>query len=559
MSKSDWLKLLAIVVFISVLVECPYVLAQWHPPTGYAFRGSFWSPHDLSQYFSAAYEGAENGSWLIYDKLTPEEHSPAFIFPLYVLLGHFASQFHLQVEQTYHVLLILSRIYLILAIYWFVSAFIPRASWWRFGTLTVVLSAGFGGWLAMAGAMLERQAVPTAFLADLKVVEMNTFIVFFSYPHLMLALGTLLVCTRVWLAYLGDGRHIWLASLYIAIIALGLLNPFSLLPLLLVLSGHALIMWIRRYQHRPRLALGLGLALLICVPFIAYNYFTFSRDAFWGVVYGTQNSLPSPGAWGLISGFGIAGVVAIFGFWVCLTKPSSERLFLIAAFSTLCLLMYLPVPYQRRFGFGLHPIVICLALVAIQDVVSGLRARTEAGEPSGEPNSRRFAILATEAVLLGFLAVFTNSFLYLYVNITATTPITFDDRQPDVFEPIGLVSARNWLRIEDDPGQIVLSHHRSGNFLAASIPGRVFTGHRTATKDFEEKNEAVQQFFSVDTPDSWRRQLLLDYNITHVVYGPWERELGPFDPASSDYLRLAYSDGDVSVFRVLPISPETIA
>ena len=86
--------------------------------------------------------------------------------------------------------------------------------------------------------------------------------------------------------------------------------------------------------------------------------------------------------------------------------------------------------------------------------------------------------------------------------------------------------------------------------------GRV-AGHWTATVDFEEKNEAVEQFFSLDTEDSWRRQLLLDYEITHVVYGPWERQLGTFDLASCDYLRLAHSDGDVSVFKVLPVSPKT--
>jgi uncharacterized membrane protein len=60
----------------------------------------------------------------------------------------------------------------------------------------------------------------------------------------------------------------------------------------------------------------------------------------------------------------------------------------------------------------------------------------------------------------------------------------------------------------------------------------------------------VEQFFSDQTDDKIRRQLIRDYEIRFVFYGPAENSLGGFDPSEADYLEKVYSSPTVEIFQV---------
>jgi hypothetical protein len=58
------------------------------------------------------------------------------------------------------------------------------------------------------------------------------------------------------------------------------------------------------------------------------------------------------------------------------------------------------------------------------------------------------------------------------------------------------------------------------------------------------------QFFAPEN-DNLRRQLLRDYQITYLFYGPVEQALGSFSPAEVSYLQQVYDNGAIQIYRVV--------
>ena len=61
----------------------------------------------------------------------------------------------------------------------------------------------------------------------------------------------------------------------------------------------------------------------------------------------------------------------------------------------------------------------------------------------------------------------------------------------------------------------------------------------------------MSRFFDATTDDDWRRQLLAQYNVDYVFWGPAERRLGKFTPYVAPYLQPMYeAAGGYAIFEV---------
>jgi uncharacterized membrane protein len=60
----------------------------------------------------------------------------------------------------------------------------------------------------------------------------------------------------------------------------------------------------------------------------------------------------------------------------------------------------------------------------------------------------------------------------------------------------------------------------------------------------------VDRFFQGETPDAWRAELLEEYNIAYVFYGPRELLLGDFHPSDSALLSPVFTNELVTIYRV---------
>jgi uncharacterized membrane protein len=79
---------------------------------------------------------------------------------------------------------------------------------------------------------------------------------------------------------------------------------------------------------------------------------------------------------------------------------------------------------------------------------------------------------------------------------------------------------------------------------------QAFWGHELETPFLDQKRAEATGFFSAETSDAERRAILERYGITHVFYGPDERQMGGFDPEAAAYLRPIFRHDTVTIYEV---------
>jgi hypothetical protein len=215
---------------------------------------------------------------------------------------------------------------------------------------------------------------------------------------------------------------------------------------------------------------------------------------------------------------------------------------------TAALLLYSPLNPQRRFIQGVH---VPLAVLAAAGFVQVLLPRWQNGRfwqklithPRYETAKlRRFVIMI-------FLLGMSLSNIYLWLDVTRIAAL----EQPDLFfRPAAEAEAIDWLRENVDDTAVILGSYQTGNYVAAQAGQRVMLGHWAETVDFAGKETAVNQFFDGKTSDAWRQDMLVNFNVSYVWFGPREQALGDFDPETAVYLTKVYQNPTITIFYVLP-------
>jgi hypothetical protein len=181
--------------------------------------------------------------------------------------------------------------------------------------------------------------------------------------------------------------------------------------------------------------------------------------------------------------------------------------------------MYLPVPYQRRLGFGLHPALCVVAGNALIAACNGLTARRAAWL------RRTVFAVAPTATLLILAGMSYSSVMNWPMPVYRSTT--------------DLDAAVRWLDQQARPGEVILADWDVSNYVAPRTPARVVGGHPVATLDAEDKKMRIETVFA----HTASRQVAQQYGAQWLIYGPREADLpGPPDPA--------FQSGAVRVYRV---------
>lgn len=525
-SDLGWWPLVPI-IFLAMLFELPHLIAVAQDTRGHVFVGMFWAPHDVSQYLAAMRDGAA-GAWLVTDHLSGEPHAPAMIYPLYAVLGKLAVAAGIGIERAYQLAGSAARIVLLVAIYAVTGLVSQRPARRQLAFLLIAVSSGMTSFLAV---LLYAVGIEVDLAgAEFNVPEVSTFLVFFTAPHLMLALALLFGIARSVVAACNGGlAGVWLTAAFVVI--LGFTNSFSLATVCAVLGVFGAVQFWRGALTRHGFAAIAG-AFLAAGPFILYTVLVFTPDPFWGETYGRQNKTLTHPPLDLLMGYGLLAPLAALGAREFVRQPTPGRLLVLTWIVVSAVLMYLPVGFQRRFSYGLHPM---LALAAAYGLPLLWRQIRMARPP---------VTILTRTVgttLLGQALFGSTMFLYVFTVFGALGPsrgwVTEVDAGADraAFQPLAMQQAGQRLAQRVGPGEIVLGHTISGNLLAGMIRGRVYAGHWVATLDFARKEREVRWFYS-GSLDADRVQFLRDQGIRYVVYGPYERALGAQIPLADDQL-----------------------
>ncbi len=518
------------------LTSLPYLLGCHLSSPEMHFGGFVIAVEDGNSYMAKMGQGAR-GEWLFHLPYTPEDHDGAILFTFHLLLGKLARLSGLSLVNAYHLARLLCGLLLLWMIYVFISYFVPFVALRRIAFLLVCFSSGLG-WLLIALGLLSD--IPIDFLLP----EAFTFLLIYAFPHLALARTLMLGMFILTLTAFSHNRPLWAILAGVACFLVGLIVPFYVGVVYVVLGSYLLaLLWKRR--QIPWREMGLtAIVVLISAPVLLYNGYVFWANPVFRV-WAEQNLILSPHPLHYISGYAIVALLAIGGIGYVLQRSESEGLFLASWVLVVPPLLYIPFNLQRRLIEGFQiPLCILASLGLARYVLpavthSGLTRSLTRFRRYTRPKLRRFV---TTAIIL--LTMPSNLLLI------ATSLIQVSRPSPPIFHEGMELEAMDWLAAHTQPSDTILSSYEVGNYIPARAGNRVFLGHGPETIYVEEKEDIVRQFFQAQTSDARREEILRQYNIAYLFYGPAERALGDFQPATKPYLEEAFTNGRYTIYAI---------
>jgi hypothetical protein len=525
--------LLALIVL--AITGLPY-LAGWLTSTpDRVFEGFVIDMDDAHSHLAKMQQGYR-GEWRYRILFTPEPHEGAYTNILYVALGHLARLMHADLVAVYHgARLAFGFIYLLVA-YAFSAFFLTDLAGRRLAYVLICFSSGLG-WLALlvSGSTVVGDITPV----DFWFIEMYSFFTLMLFPHTSLAVALLLITFGLALHYLKTGRWAAIVGAMASAIGVCVIHPFMLPVIAVVPGGYWLYISLRQgfiFWALP----GLAALVLAPLPIVVYQYVVMiSNPVFVG--WQAQNINLSPAPWHYALGYGVVLVLAIPGGWWALRQRENWP-FLSLWLLIIALLLYAPVTFnlQRRVIEGVQVPLCILATVGMIRFVLPAVGRSRLAENlavRGYPSAR--LELLTRNLLVG---------LTLFLSLSAS--LAAASGAPDMVHSANEIAAVDWLGVNSSPDDTVLASYEIGSFIPARIGHRTFMGHWTETVDLAGKQTAAERFYGAAT-DGERRAMLRQYGVVYVFYGPRERALGNFEPASVNYLTLVFNSHDVSIYRIV--------
>ncbi len=560
-TQREWLIALGIAVATAVIGMLPYLLGSSLLPEGMFYTQLIMNPEDSQTYWAKMLQGF-NGSLVYTIPFTPELHEGTLLGVFYVWLGYAAKLFGLSLTNVWHWSRTASALILYMVTFRFVAEFFTdrNARWTAY--LLAMFGSGLGWVLFAVGTPYWLGAFPV----DFKQPGAHLFFTALTYPHIILGTAVILIDILI-LKRIGDWRletgnwklvdseekqgyksKIWLYATIGGFlnILLGIAYPF----LIYIVALTALFYWLY-LCWRSRTILwqqALMIAILFIIPAPLYLYYLnvwINNPIF--RAWDTQAGTPSAPWPHYLLSFGLMLLLALWFWW---KKPEERRHFAILWMWVLAagLLLYSPLNAQRRFIQGVH---VPLAILATAGLVLELLPRMQRTWTWVALTTRpRYTTKKlTRFILIIFLLFMSLSNIYLLLDVTRVAALD----QPDpLFRPIDELTAVTWLKENVPTTAVLIGAYQTGNLVAAQAGQRVMLGHWAETIDYEAKETAVAQFYDSSTSDEWRQNLIEEYNIAYIWYGPREQELGNFDPATFANSTAVYSNDTITIYAIQP-------
>ncbi len=566
--RKEWLWALTWSIAILIITSLPYLYGAIISTPENQFSGFVIGVEDGNSYLAKMRLGATNG-WRFHLFYTSEPHKDAYLLLFHLLMGKIARLSNLSFILVYHLARVICGFVLLLTVYYFTAFFtdlhpVRRLVFWLVG-----VGSGLG-WLVVWLGLSERLGLPLDFYSP----EAFIFHLLFGLPHLSLA-EALLLWAMLFLLLAWEKqqwRYAWLAGL--ALLMMTTIAAFYIVVAVAVIGAGLLL---RLWSGWPALGATFGstlspgespgnklsilpagtrgpifqnqwwfefsltaLAFAIAAPAPLYNVYVFTTNPIFKV-WAAQNRILSPAPFHYLLAFGLLVLLAVPGAWREWQRGSKRSLLLIGWCAVVPLLVYIPFNLQRRLTLGIQVALSILAALGLWHLCYTRNLPGKERETGAVNISRRWRVASIGLVTLLGLS---------NLLILAGTILTVSRLSPPIFNSGAQVNAANWLGAHATPDQVVLATYETGNYLPTRMPARVFAGHGPETVHSEAKRAMLDQFFFSGN-DAFRRQLLQDYGVTYLFYGPAEQALGGFTPSDAPYLRQVYNNGPVQIYQVV--------
>ena len=530
------LPLLGFIVLLLALTAVPYLYGYLSAPAGRVFQGVVFDVPDVMQYFSWMRD--HHTHLLVPNRMTSEPNDPALFNSLWLVLAQVQQLTGWSNAAIFQLLRLVSGAAFLLTLWWFVGLFLPQARQRWTAYLVITLGGGLG-WIWVIEKYVRHLSDVSQPL-DLYVVEPNAFFALLALPHLLLA--ATMICAIFGLFIQAEQRgNEWRrygAAALIAL-ALGLSHTYDLIMVYAVLISYVLLQMLRARRILWGQGLGLAAIGLLSSPPAAYFTYLTARNPLWKEVLSqfdnagifTPNLLH---IWVLLGVPALITALAGLGLLVrrgtrAAVMPATPRatflwVWVVVGFG----LLYIPTNFQIKM---LNPYQVPLALIATAAVARFAAARF--------PRRAALALALLVALTLpANLYIFSWRLLELR---RADVPFYLSSSQS---------AALRWLDGRSAEAAVVLSGLDIGQYIAADTGHRSFLGHWAQTAHYFAKRDTVAAFFAANTPAATRHALLQHNDVRYVIYGPEERRLGGFDPATDPQFQQVFAAGDTAIFAV---------
>jgi hypothetical protein len=397
------------------------------------------------------------------------------------------------------------------------------------------------GWLLVAaGRQIWLGSLPLEYYSP----EAFGFLGLYGLPHLALGRAFLLWALLVYLravraasveSYRPAGDTLRLCGLWLLA---GLAQPLTMAVLGAVLLWHlaGLAIWqvVRRQRGqvvdwaRWRRLAGMVIAAGILPGiFLLYNIWASYADPY-ARAWTAQNLIPSPHPFHYLLAYGLLIPYAIWGGRRLLRADVWTGWLLPGWIVLFPLLAYAPLDLQRRLTEGVWVAWVALAMLAL-----------EGWSMPAQAARRRWAALPLWLLFPGAVLLLAGGLL------AASRPGV------PLFRPRDEVSLFEYLQAQAQPGSAVLAAYETSNPLPAWAPVKVLIGHGPESIHLAELKPLVEAFYSSETTDAQRLELLRRFDVGYVFWGPIEQALGDWRPGQAAYLQPVYQQGAYQLFQVI--------
>jgi len=532
-----------VTLIVLALTSIPYVYGYLVAQPGKEFMGIMVDVPDHAQYFSWMRELST--SHLAANKLTPETNSPVLFNLLWWGMGRLGTMIGLGYAGMFQVLRVSAGAAFLLLVYRVIGLFLKDLWSKRIAFMVVAFTSGFGWILVVLKYTFSHGQL--IYPLDVFIAEGNTFLGILGYPHFIAAALYILVFDQV---LRGQSRGQLRYALAAGLLAqfFGWQHAYDLVLVYGILAGYTALVALRD-RRLPVYLVRSNLILwgLSCWPAI-YSLVLTRADPIWEKVLDqfANAGVYTPNPFHLIILLGPAFLLAIFAFVkdnpLRLAGVEDHKIFLRSWFLFNFLLIYIPTDFQIHMLNGWQVPIAILATHGLVDYLApflrGLAVRL--GIPGLHWTSLRRAL----GIVLVLVILPTNLYLWTWRFVELGR-----GDYPYYLHRDELV-ALDWLEANGRPDDVVLSSLTIGQYIPALTGKHAFLAHWAQTLDFFAKSDMVAEFFNLATAEDRRLQIIDAYGVDFIFYGPAERELGGYLPASSSYLSFAFSVGEVEIFEI---------
>ncbi|GAB4476463.1 MAG: hypothetical protein Kow00124_18570 [Anaerolineae bacterium] len=498
--SSEWQWIFIVSAILLVIISIPFLWAYGVALPDTHFLGILNNPIDGASYLAKMYQGY-SGSWLVTLPYTPEPHHGVISYTFYLALGHLARLLNLPLVLVFHVARLVGTVLMFLALYRFVADWTDDVAQRRLTWSLVVLGSGLG-----AVALLFRVTTP-----DLLVMpEAFPLQAAYTNAHFpwSITMALMLAHVLVNMALRADRPsptlNLYSIFLATAALALGVMAPFVLVPLALGYGALLVWLWRRRRAFPLREASWGSIVLIFGLPVLAYDFWIATGAGPVFSAWMAQNLTPSPPVWHYLIAFGPLLILAGIGLWGIrgdLNDPG--YLFLLVWLVGGAVLLYAPIPLQRRFSMGLIAPLGIFAGIGLRRVLL----------PAVRPDRRLFVTLAISS------ACMITTIVAILLPMVGAMAIQGLPRGDYYFSGADEQAALGWIARNGGSSPLVLASPE----LSLQLPlygARVVYAHPFETVDAARRERAVLDFYrGADC------SVLTDEGVGWVIVGRRERAL----------------------------------